>query len=203
MNREEKNRQTRRRIMDGALAEFAQNGYAAGSLNSICAAQGISKGIIYHYFESKDDMYLACVEECFLELTEYLRGSLPHEGTVETQLEEYFSSRAEFFLSHPVYRSIFCEAVISPPAHLADGIRARKQAFDDLNVCILERLLRDLPLRSSITMADVIETFRQFQNYINATSSPQDYGLRDLRCKKSLDILLYGVIDREGQSCAR
>lgn len=65
MNREEKNQQTKRRIMESALAEFSQKGYGASSVNTICAAQNISKGIIYHYFKTKDDLYLACVEECF------------------------------------------------------------------------------------------------------------------------------------------
>lgn len=37
MKREEKNQQTRRRIMDSALAEFAKQGYGASSVNSICA----------------------------------------------------------------------------------------------------------------------------------------------------------------------
>ena len=61
MKREEKNQITRRRIMDSALAEFAGKGYGASSVNTICAAQDISKGIIYHYFNTKDELYLACV----------------------------------------------------------------------------------------------------------------------------------------------
>ena len=62
MKREEKNQQTRRRIMDSALAEFSKQGYGASSVNTICASQDISKGIIYHYFKSKDDLFLACIE---------------------------------------------------------------------------------------------------------------------------------------------
>ena len=37
MKSEEKNQQTRRRIMDSALAGFARQGYGASSVNSICA----------------------------------------------------------------------------------------------------------------------------------------------------------------------
>lgn len=44
MKREEKNQQTQRRIMDSALAEFAEKGHGGSSVNTICAAQGISKG---------------------------------------------------------------------------------------------------------------------------------------------------------------
>ncbi len=39
--------------MDSALNEFSKQGYGASSINTICSAQGISKGIIYHYFKTK------------------------------------------------------------------------------------------------------------------------------------------------------
>ena len=207
MKREEKNQLTRRRIMDSALAELAQQGYGASSVNTICAAEGISKGIIYHYFKTKDDLYLACVEECFGQLTEFLKAHTLEQGSVEAQLEGYFSARVDFFRAHPVYQPIFCEAVISPPMHLTVDIQARKQAFDDLNITILENLLRPLPLRPGVTMAEVVDTFRQFQDFINANDqtsgmSTREFSLRDRRCKKALDILLYGVIAREGEGHA-
>ena len=78
MNREEKNHQTRRRIMDSALSEFARQGYGASSVNTICASGGISKGIIYHYFKTKDDLFLACAEECFQLLTDHLKSCIAH-----------------------------------------------------------------------------------------------------------------------------
>lgn len=69
MKREEKNQQMRRRIMDSALTEFSKKGYGASSVNTICSAQEISKGILYHYFDTKDGLFLACVTECFTLLT--------------------------------------------------------------------------------------------------------------------------------------
>lgn len=53
MNRTEKNQQMQDLILQNAIVEFARSGYEAGSLNSICKAGGMSKGIIYHYFPSK------------------------------------------------------------------------------------------------------------------------------------------------------
>ena len=142
------------------------------------------------------------MEECFRALTDFLRSNSPLEGTVEEQLEGCFSVRTAFFRAHPVYQPIFCQAVISSPAHLSDEIQARKQAFDDLNISILENLLRPLPLREGITMAEVVDTFRRFQDFINANDraavlDPQEFSQRDRRCKKALNILLYGVIARE------
>lgn len=203
MKREEKNQQTKRRIMDSALLEFERNGYGASSINTICAAQGISKGIIYHYFKTKDALFLACVDECFQRLTDYLHTCLDaKQDSVENQLEEYFAARESFFREHSIYQRIFCEVVISPPAHLKAEIQKRRLAFDTLNVEVLEKLLQQLPLRPHITKAEVVETFRQFQDFINAKyqmsdMTPSDFEMRDESCRKALNILLYGVIARK------
>ncbi len=41
-------------ILAAALKEFSKVGYDAASINSIAAAAGISDGLIYKHFESKD-----------------------------------------------------------------------------------------------------------------------------------------------------
>ena len=202
MKREEKNQQTRRRIMDSALAEFSRQGYGASSVNTICSAQNISKGIIYHYFKTKDNLYLACVEECFQLLTQYLKNGLSEGKSAQEQLEAYFAVRMTFFREHPVYQPIFCQAVISPPAHLAAEIQTRKQPFDALNAEILENLLEPLPLCPQIAREEVVETFRQFQDFINAkyqaaNMGAREFELRDESCRKALHILLYGIIERK------
>lgn len=203
MNREEKNQQTKRRIMDSALKEFPEQGYGASSVNTICSVQGVSKGIIYHYFSTKDDLFLACVEECFRLLTEYLTEKMQDiKGEAEEQLEGYFTARMSFFSEHPIYQRIFCEAVIAPPAHLRAEIQERKRIFDALNAQILEQLLEPLPLRPQITKSEIIETFRQFQDFINANYQVSELTMREFEaheqgCRRALNILLYGVINRE------
>lgn len=203
MKREEKNQQMRRRIMDSALAEFSKQGYGGSSINTICAAQDISKGIVYHYFETKDTLYLACVEECFQRLTEYVRANIVAEQSgIEEQLENYFTVRMTFFQTYPAYQRIFCEAVITPPAHLVTEIRMCRQKFDDFNVQILEKLLTPLSLRPGISKTDVIETFRQFQDFINVryqatATNGQSFETHEEGCQKALNILLYGVIERK------
>ena len=202
MKREEKNQQTRRRIMDSALAEFSRQGYGASSINTICAAQNISKGIVYHYFETKDALFLACVAECFQRLTEYIRANMIIQSDGERCLEEYFAIRMRFFRSHPIYQRIFCEAVISPPLHLREGIQTCKQDFDQLNMQILEQLLAPLSLRPGISQEEVIEMFRQLQDFINiryqiTDAGGQQFEAREENCRKALNILLYGVIEKE------
>lgn len=192
----------RRRILDGALAEFSAQGYSGSSINTICAAQNLSKGIVYHYFATKDALYLACMEECFRRLTEYVRANFSAEdGRIEAQLEKYFSVRMAFFRENPVYQRLYCEAVTTPPAHLISNIRACRQDFDALNVQILEKLLGSIALRSGISTADAIETFRQYQDFINLrhqmnAANGQSLEAHEEDCQRMLRILLYGIIER-------
>lgn len=48
----------RERVINAALKEFAQKGYSAASTNEIAKEAGISKGLLFHYFTSKKDLYL-------------------------------------------------------------------------------------------------------------------------------------------------
>ena len=201
MKREEKNQQTRRRILESALAEFAEQGYGASSVNTISNGEGLSKGIIYHYFPTKDDLYLACVEECFQMLTGHLQSHTNMEGqTAEERLEQYFRVRLDFFEQNPQYQRIFCDAVIMPPAHLEASIQEKKAPFDRFDS--LNRMLEPVSLRSDLSREDVVDTFRQYQDYINARyqmTGSEKIDIRDHEesCRRALRILLYGVVERK------
>ncbi|WP_079507404.1 TetR/AcrR family transcriptional regulator [Mesobacillus jeotgali] len=46
------------RILNAALKEFAQKGYENASTNEIVKSAGISKGLLFHYFKNKKELYL-------------------------------------------------------------------------------------------------------------------------------------------------
>lgn len=45
------------RILGASLKEFSVNGYEQASTNTIVREAGISKGILFHYFKTKRDLY--------------------------------------------------------------------------------------------------------------------------------------------------
>jgi len=49
-------------IIGAAMAVFAERGFAAARLEEIAARAGISKGALYLYFETKEDIFRAVVE---------------------------------------------------------------------------------------------------------------------------------------------
>lgn len=52
----------RAELIDRAIPLFARDGYAGVEVESIAAAAGCAKGTIYRYFESKQDLFRACVD---------------------------------------------------------------------------------------------------------------------------------------------
>ncbi|MDD3410620.1 MAG: TetR/AcrR family transcriptional regulator [Eubacteriales bacterium] len=206
MKREEKSALSRQRILEAAAREFAQKGYDAASLNVICAENDLSKGIIYHYFKDKDELYLLCVTECFEKLTASLESASASEADcIECQLRRYFDARLRFFADHPVYLGLFMTTALYPPAHLAAELARARMPFDRLNISVLTRLLENTPLRSGLTAAAVVEDFRMYMDYFNArfrsaltnAENPQQ-ALRDHeeRCHRQLDLLLHGVLEK-------
>ncbi len=204
MRRDEKNLLSRRKILDSAFEEFGNQGYGLSSVNTICTAGDISKGILYHYFKDKDELYLVCIREMFDSLTEHLQNELSNvSGTKVARLERYFDARLRFFRENPLHHNLFCDVIVAPPAHLAQAISEIKADFDTLNISVLTELLQSARLRSDITIQSAVETFRLYQDFVNARYQMEPAGALDLEkhekiCKRSLSILLYGVIERDG-----
>jgi AcrR family transcriptional regulator len=72
-------------IIAAALASFADRGYAATKLEDVAAAAGISKGTIYLYFPTKEDLFRAVVRQAVL----------PNLEAAETQFASHSGSCAD------------------------------------------------------------------------------------------------------------
>lgn len=53
----------RRQIIDGACRVFLDHGFDAASMSAIARAAGVSKGTLYVYFKSKEDLFEAIIEQ--------------------------------------------------------------------------------------------------------------------------------------------
>src|SRR5580704_7432277 len=69
-------------IITAALASFAERGYAATKLEDVATAAGISKGTIYLYFPTKEDLFRAVVRQAVLPNLEVAEGQFAaHTGS--------------------------------------------------------------------------------------------------------------------------
>lgn len=56
---------TRERVLNAALAEFGSRGYGGGRIAEISAAAKCNIRMVYHYFGSKEELYIACLEHVY------------------------------------------------------------------------------------------------------------------------------------------
>lgn len=94
------------RILDAALGEFAAHGFADASLNRIIDAAGISKGSMYYYFDSKDDLYAHIIRD---RLDRLLERAGPFPIPAASDPEDYWATLTAHYLR-------LMDALVADPA---------------------------------------------------------------------------------------
>src|SRR3982751_3717437 len=60
--RERRPEQRPHELLDAALVVFAERGYRNTRLDDVAEAAGVTKGAIYHYFDTKEDLLRSVIE---------------------------------------------------------------------------------------------------------------------------------------------
>ena len=86
--------ETRSRILEAALTEFAANGLAGARTEAIAAAAGVNKALLYYYFESKEKLYAATLEMVSAQVRDrsmavFLREASPGERMLRGVLNHF------------------------------------------------------------------------------------------------------------------
>ena len=90
----ERSAETRSRILDAALSEFAANGLAGARTEQIAQAAGVNKALLYYYFESKEKLYSAALEMVSARVRDrsmavFLREASPGERMLRAALDHF------------------------------------------------------------------------------------------------------------------
>jgi AcrR family transcriptional regulator len=124
---------TRRRILDAATNEFAAKGLAGARVNEIARRARINKRMLYHYFGGKEALWLAVLEEAYLNIRSNereldVRRFAPKLGT--QRLIEFNLSYVE---SHPEFISL----LLTENVHRARYLRCSRK-MRALHVSLLD-----------------------------------------------------------------
>ncbi len=202
MRKQEKTQRTKERIFAAALLEFGTKSYDAASINSICETGQIPKGLLYHNFKGKDELYLRCVKACYDELTATLKKQSSGIQDVKERMQSFLMMRQRFFQANPCYANIFFNAALQPPKHLKQELLQLRREFDEyFNQCYLA-IVDSLILRDGITKETALEYFwlasEMFNGYFQ-NKAEQNGSYRELiqaregRLSEIFDIMLYGI----------
>lgn len=84
-------------IVSNALKLFANQGYAATSIQQIARASGVSKAGVFHHFRTKRDLYLAAIESAHEEFAGELEDLPVLEGS-DDRLRTLMAVHLEYLL---------------------------------------------------------------------------------------------------------
>jgi AcrR family transcriptional regulator len=105
---------TRRHLLDAAAIVFTRNGFHGSTLDEVAATAGFTKGAVYSNFKSKDDLFLALlddrIERQFAVATEVL-DSGPHDTADQLpRVRELMRSGAFFW--DDAWNTLYLEFVL-------------------------------------------------------------------------------------------
>src|ERR1700739_2714663 len=78
---------TKTRILDAAEEEFARGGLMGGRTEAIAANTGVTKAMIYYYFNDKEGLYRAVLERCVTQRMKAMQRVDMHTSDPEEDLQ--------------------------------------------------------------------------------------------------------------------
>lgn len=128
------------RMINAALKIFAENGYNHASTDDIVKEARISKGLLFHYFESKIGVYSFIYDYCTKYMTLELSSAVdPSEDSYFVLRKQIEAAKMQALKSYP-YLTLFlesCKHEMVPEAAMA--IEESKVAFESALNTILSK----------------------------------------------------------------
>lgn len=153
---EEIRKSSRGKILSVALELFAKNGYHATSISQIAQKAKISKGLMYNYFSSKEELLDEIIQEGFNSLAE-LEYKEQHEINPEKQLEDFVDSVLDNLYSNFSYWQFYLALLVHPD--IQKKFEKKMKQFRDEFVKTLATLFRKLKVKNPELEAFMLGTF--------------------------------------------
>jgi AcrR family transcriptional regulator len=126
---------TMRKILDAAIAEFGEKGFSESSIVSITSRAKVALGTFYTYFDSKEALFAALVEDMSMQVRSAVAPALSEGSDALDAERRALAAYLDFASDHKhVYRIIDEAEFVAPEAYrrhyetVAERIAARLQA---------------------------------------------------------------------------
>ncbi|WP_341487315.1 TetR/AcrR family transcriptional regulator [Pararhizobium sp. A13] len=97
---------TRAAILDAATVEFAGNGMGGARVDAIAERAGTNKRMLYHYFGDKEQLYLAVLEQAYINIRSAERALDLANRSPEDGIRELSLFTWRYFLDNPEFLSL-------------------------------------------------------------------------------------------------
>lgn len=172
----------KRHIIQSAIPLIAHRGIAQVRMEDIARAADIGKGTIYEYFQSKEEIFLACFHFVMNEFFKSVLDKYPQKASPPETLRTLFRIMAEQFMDFPVdYYLILSDLWL---------IASKRQFLGKENPYDLAGYLREFrALGKAIIDQGITDgTFRTVDSYYYAVLAGAQFD----------GLILHWMLDREG-----
>lgn len=111
-------------ILEAAIAELAARGFEAASTNAIAAAAGVAKGLVFHYFGSKEGLFLAAYRAVVERTTAAITGGDDLPADLFERLHAISVRKLRAFHTDPAAWQLLASALAEAPASLRGELAA-------------------------------------------------------------------------------
>ena len=183
------------RITEESLKEFAEYGYENSSTNRIVKNCGISKGSLFKYFESKQDLYFYLIDTVAAEMAQELAGGAELPVNLTDRILTYSALEISWYIDNPI-KGKFMIGIASERGDIYNSLIERygSQRTDIYNALLEDADMSDLHHDRSDVLTVikwVLEGFkRDFSNNNDAEKIEDEY---ISQLKKYMDILKNGL----------
>jgi AcrR family transcriptional regulator len=158
----------RKQIMEASLDLFASKGYSNCSISQLASHAGISKGLIYNYFESKEALLIAIVDAGLQDIMTMLDPN--HDGILEPkEVEGFIRNTFKGIHENLQFWVLFINVVLQPPVkEFLDGkpFNNVMERFAPKLMDYFEKMGYEDPMLELITFSALMEGYGILLVYI-------------------------------------
>lgn len=115
-------------MQETAARVFAEKGFEGANLDEIAARLDLQGSSLYHYFSSKHELFLRCVETTAAEVIERLSAIAESAGAPADRLRRLFHEQVLIEIrDYPDFVPLFLKVYVPDPAIRARVLRLRQE----------------------------------------------------------------------------
>lgn len=201
-HRQARGARTRAAILEAAERVFAEAGLAGARTETIAAAAGVNKAMLFYHFKSKRRLYEAVLENQFEKFNRRALAVLDQPGSARAILFSYVDLQFEFISQFHRYAPLFQRLMLSDRDESLEHLvrkhfAPRAKALDRL----LERGMRDGEFRAAdrshtaISLAALVVFYFSAARVVRLLAQIDAYSASSLvrRKQEVCDFIRYGL----------
>lgn len=204
---------TREKILRVASKEFAARGYDGARVDTIVAKCKISKNLVYHYFDSKEALFIEVMERAYGAMRQR-QNDLVLTGDPVRDMRELVEKTVQHFIDQPEFHQLLATENLYKAVHIRKS-RMIAEMFNPLHKALSEILdngKRQGVFRRDADWVDLYVSISGLGTYFITNRYTLSYVLNvDLgaperlhaRVRHASDMVISYLCDRNGEGAER